>query len=119
MGETSIPAVLFISISVVAISFFYWNHKSRQAVLETVQKSIKAGNGLTPDMLVKLGGSFAPRVRDLRRGIVILFFGVAGMIASMFPDVSDLVTAMRMVSVFPVMVGAGFLLVWKLDRYSE
>lgn len=119
MLTVMIPITLFISIAVVMILFFKWNHKTRIAVLDTVQKSIKAGQELTPEMLVKLGGSFAPRIRDLRRGIVILFFGIAGFASSFLMDVENAVIALRSLSLFPIMVGAGFLLVWKLNRYDE
>ena len=119
MHDAIIPVTLFISLAVVIILFLMWNHKTRVAVLDTVQKSIKAGQELTPEMLVKLGGSFAPRIRDLRRGIVILFFGIAGFASSFFIDVENAVTAFRAISLFPIMVGAGFLLVWELNRYDE
>ncbi len=119
MVDTLIPIIFLISIALVIILFLMWNHKTRVAVLNTVQKSIAAGNELTPDMLVKLGGSFAPRIRDLRRGIVILFFGIAGFVASFFMDVENAVIVFRSLSLFPIMVGAGFLLVWKLNRYDE
>ena len=119
MHEAMIPITFFVALTVVIVLFLMWNHKTRVAVLDTVQKSIKAGQELTPEMLVKLGGSFAPRIRDLRRGVVILFFGLAGFAASFFMDVEHAVTVFRSISLFPIMVGAGFLLVWKLNRYDE
>ena len=119
MHEALIPISMFLSLAAVIILFLYWNHKTRVAVLATVQKSIKAGNELTPDMLVKLGGSFAPRIRDLRRGVVTLFFGIAGFVSSYFMYDEHAVIMFRSLSFFPIMVGAGFLLVWKLNRYDE
>ena len=119
MAEALIPVMIAIAIATVFILFLMWNHKTRVAVLATVQKSIKAGQELTPEMLEKLGGSFAPRIRDLRRGVVILFFGIAGFASSFFMDVENAVMAFRAISLFPIMVGAGFLLVWKLNRYKD
>lgn len=119
MIDALIPIIFLIAIAVVIVLFLFWNHKTRVAVLNTVQKSIKAGTELTPDMLVKLGGSFAPRIRDLRRGVVILFFGIAGFVSSFFMSDEHAVVIFRSLSFFPIMVGAGFLLVWKLNRYDE
>ena len=117
--EAIITATLFLTLGAVIIFYLYWNHKNRLAVLETVQKSVEAGNNLTPDLLVKLGGTFTPRVRDMRRGIVVLFFGIAGFVASFFVGDSHAEMGLRVMSIFPTMVGAGFLIVWKLNRYDE
>jgi hypothetical protein len=52
----------------------------------------------------------------MRRGIVFLSLGVAGLLCSLFFADSEVVNGIRAGSVFPLMLGAGFLLVWKLNR---
>lgn len=111
-----IPIVLFIVLGFVYLGYFYWNNKNRQAVMETVQKSMETGNDLTPDLLAKLGAAINPRARDLRRGVVILSIGIAGLLASMFFADADVVTGLRAGSMFPLFMGAAFLVVWRLNR---
>ena len=52
----------------------------------------------------------------MRRGIVFLSLGIAGLLCSLFFTEADVVNGIRAGSVFPLMLGVGFLLVWKLNR---
>jgi len=111
-----VPIVLFIVSGFIAWGFFYYNHKNRNSIMETVQKSMDTGSDLTPDLLAKLGAAINPKMRDMRRGIVILSIGIAGVLCSMFFSDADVVAGIRAGSMFPLMMGAGFLLVWRLNR---
>ena len=119
MNDSIIPVFLFVSIAATAIAFIYFASKNKHAILQTVEKAVQSGNQLTPELLEKLGTSFSPKVRDLRRGVVILAIGIAGMLASFFSTEMHLTGAVRAVSLFPIFVGGGFLLVWKLNRYNS
>ena len=111
-----VPIVLFIVLGFVLNGYFYWNHRNRGAIMETVQKAIDRGDALTPELLMQLGAAVNPRMRDLRRGIVFLALGIAGLLCSLFFDLQQVVDGIRAGSVFPLMLGLGFLLVWKLNR---
>ena len=113
-----VPITLFIVSGFVAWGFMFYNHKNRNAIMETVQKSMDTGSDLTPDLLAKLGAAINPKIRDMRRGVVILSIGIAGVLCSMFFSDTDVVAGIRAGSMFPLMMGAGFLLVWRLNRDS-
>jgi hypothetical protein len=112
--EELIPIVMFLVMGMIALGFFYWNHKNRQGVLDTVQKAIAGGSPLTPELLARLGAAADPRVRDLRRGVVLFFIGLAGLLGSSFFTDADVLAGLRAASMLPLMMGLGFLLVWKL-----
>ena len=87
MSGEMVPIVLFIVLGVIALGYFYWNNRNRQAVMTTVQKAIETGGEFSPELLSQLGAAVNPRVRDLRRGIIFLALGVAGLLCSLFfPD---------------------------------
>jgi len=111
-----VPIVLFIVSGFVGLGFFYWNHKNRNAVMETVQKAMETGSDLSSDLLAKLGAALNPRARDLRRGVVLFSIGVACLLASLFFTDPEVVNGVRAGSMFPLMMGAAFLLVWRLNR---
>jgi len=111
-----IPIVLFIVTGFCTVAFFFFNHKNRDAIMNTVQKSMDTGSDLTPDLLAKLGAAINPKIRDMRRGVVLLSIGIAGLLCSMFFMDADVVSGIRAGSVFPLMMGLGFLLVWKLNK---
>jgi len=114
--EALVPITMFIVLGIVIVAYFYWNHRNRAGIMETVQKAIDAGKDFTPEMLDRLGAAVNPKLRDLRRGIVFLSLGIAGFLCSLFFDIPEVINGVRAGSVFPLMLGLGFLLVWKLNR---
>ncbi len=116
MAEVMIPIVLFIVIGIAVLGYFFWNHKNRVTIMNTVEKAMDQGKELTPELLTQLGAAGNPRIRDLRRGIVFLSLGIAGLLCSLFFTEADVINGIRAGSVFPLMLGIGFLLVWKLNK---
>jgi hypothetical protein len=111
-----VPISMFIMLGVVLVGYFFWNHKNRASIMETVQKAIDQGKELTPELLAQLGAAVNPKARDLRRGIVFLSLGIAGLLCSLFFNHYEVINGIRAGSVFPLMLGLGFLLVWKLNK---
>lgn len=116
MDGVMVPIIMFIVLGVIALGYFYWNHKNRQGVMDTVQKAIETGGEFSPELLSQLGAAVNPRARDLRRGIIFGALGIGGLLCSLFFDSETVINGIRAGSVFPLMLGAGFLLVWKLNR---
>ena len=116
MAEAMIPIIMFIVLGIVILGYYFWNHKNRETIMDTVQKAMDQGKELTPELLMQLGAAVNPKVRDLRRGIVFLSLGIAGLLCSLFFNAADVVNGIRAGSVFPLMLGLGFLLVWKLNK---
>jgi hypothetical protein len=116
VAEELIPIVLFLVLGAIALGYFYWNNRNRQAVMETVQKAIETGGEFSPELLSQLGAAVNPRARDLRRGIVFLALGIAGLLCSFFFPEPQIVNGIRAATMFPLLLGGGFLLVWKLNK---
>ena len=116
MSGEMVPIILFLVLGVVVLGYFYWNHKNRADIMATVQKAVDSGSTLSAELLTQLGAAVNPRIRDLRRGVLFLAVGVAGLLASLFFEDPDLLAGIRALSLFPLLMGGGFLRVWKLDR---
>jgi len=116
MAGEMVPIVLFLVLGFVIVAYYYWNHRNRVSIMDTVQKAIDKGESLTPELLDRLGAAVNPKMRDLRRGVVFLALGIAGLLCSLFFDMADVVNGIRAASVFPLMLGLAFLLVWRLNR---
>lgn len=116
MVEELIPIVLFVVLGVIFMGYFYWNHRNRASIMETIQKAIETGGEFKPELLAQLGAVVNPTMRDLRRGIVFLSLGIGGLLCSLFFDIPEVVAGIRAASVFPLMLGLGFLLVWRLNK---
>lgn len=117
-----IPFVVFGSLAAVIISYFSYAHKNKVATLRTIEKAVENGTNLTPELLEKMSQTKAaqsPRVKDLRRGVTLAALGIAGFAASfMFTDPEPR-EVFSILSMLPLFLGAGFLLVWKLNRYQD
>ena len=111
-----VPIALFAMLAIVIPAYFYWNHKNRVSIMDTVQKAIDQGKDLTPDLLMSLGAAINPKMRDLRRGVVFLSLGIAGLLCSLFFNDAEVVNGIRAGSVFPLMLGVGFMVVWKMNK---
>ncbi len=121
-AEIMIPFVVFGSLAAVIISYFSYAHKNKVATLNTIEKAVENGTNLTPELLEKMSQSKAaqpPKVKDLRRGVILASIGLAGFVSSfMFSD-PEPQEVFRILSMLPFFMGAGFLLVWKLNRYED
>jgi hypothetical protein len=116
MSGEMVPIVMFVVLGVIVIAYYYWNHKNRLSVMETVQKAIETGGELNTDLLNQLGAAVNPRIRDFRRGIIFLSLGVAGLLCSFFFLSPDVVNGIRAGTMFPLLLGVGFLIVWKMNK---
>ena len=116
MSGEMVPIILFIVTGFVVVGYFYWNHKNRADIMGTVQKALDSGSALSAELLAQLGAAVNPRIRDLRRGVLFLAVGIAGVLCSLFFDEPEVVSGIRAGSMVPLLLGAGFLLVWKLNR---
>jgi hypothetical protein len=115
MGEELVPIVLFISIAVAVIGGFYFRFRGRAAVQSTIRTALEQGQQLSPELLVELAGDQSPpRERDLKRGVILVALALALGLFGLFIDDPDATSVMQGAAMFPLLVGAAFLLLWFL-----
>ncbi|MFC3194778.1 DUF6249 domain-containing protein [Marinicella sediminis] len=86
---------------------------------ELLEKSIDKGIDVTPELLDKLNQDRSPRFKDFRRGIIMVAIGAAVLCFSLIIPQDDTARVFRGLSLLPVFIGAGFLLVWKINNYND
>lgn len=117
--EVLIPIITVLATAAVIITFLYLSHKGKTQIQETIRRSLDKGDALTPELLKSLGTSHSPSVKDLRRGVILSAVGVACFFAGLVANDTDAFTGFTIIGMFPLLVGIGFLLVWKLNRYND
>ena len=115
MDGVWIPIITVISISVALMVYFYFKAKSKADIQETLRHSLDKGAELTPELIERLSATTSPKVLDLRRGIVLVGLGLACILAGWIGGNLKEGTAIGM---FPLMLGIGFLTVWKINKYD-
>ncbi len=117
----AIPIVLIVFLAIFGTPvmivglIMYFSFSRSRALHRTVQMMVEKGQPV-PEAL--LNPPPAQRQRsDLRRGVVFLMIGIGLMV--FFAAVSDWEGGAWSLGIIPFLIGAGYLLVWKLDARKE
>jgi hypothetical protein len=92
-----------------------FRYRAKRDIQVTYRAAIEQGQELTPELLERLGER-QPKNRDLRRGVVSLFIGLAFVVFGLILGEEDAVRPMIAVGVFPILLGAAYLGLWTLSR---
>src|SRR5688572_22949277 len=116
MDANFIPVIGLVSIAAMFITFSLLNARNQQEVQRTLRAALERGAPLTPELVAQLNTNRPSGRTDLRRGIVIISIGVAAIAAGW---ISGAMVEFATVAAFPICMGLGFLLVWKLDQPAQ
>jgi Ca2+/Na+ antiporter len=113
--EMLIPITLFVVTFLVVWVVVLFRYRAKRDIQVTYRAAIEQGQELTPELLERLGER-QPKNRDLRRGVVSLFIGLAFVVFGLILGEEDAVRPMIAVGVFPILLGAAYLGLWTLSR---
>jgi hypothetical protein len=111
-----VPIVSMLVIGLVLVAFFYYRHKGRSELQVTIQQAIEKGNELTPELIDRLAGPKAGPELDFRRGIVWIAVGLGFVLFGILIGDEDAVRALAAVGMFPLLIGAAYMIMWKTGR---
>ena len=74
--EELIPIVMFVSLAVVLICFFWFRLRAREGMQQTIRSALDKGHELTPELIDHLGNPKADKFRDLRLGVIWISIAV-------------------------------------------
>ena len=95
------------------------SHKRKIKTHELLEKSNEKGFDITPELLGKLHDNQSSRFKDLRRGVIMGTIGLAVFCFSLVIPADDTAQVFRGLSLLPLFVGIGFILVWKINKYQD
>ncbi len=119
--ETEVVVLFSIIASLASIVLVHLinRYKLKVKTHELLEKSIEKGFDVTPELLDKLNNDKSSRFKDLRRGIIMTMIGAAVFCFSIVIPEDDTAMVFRGLSIFPFFIGAGFMLVWKINKYED
>ncbi len=112
MLEDLVPMILFITIGAVFALAFYMKYKTRHDVQNTVRAAIERGEVLSPELIETLAVSISSPYADLRKGVISLALGAAGMSFAVLLGEEDAARPIMALSVFPILIGLAYLGLW-------
>lgn len=114
-----VPIILFIAIAAVLCVNFYFRHRTRQAIQETVRTAIEQGRELTPEVLERLGEAPKPKGSDLRRGVILISVGLGIAAFGALVGEDDAIRPMLAFGSVPFLVGIAYLGLWKFGKSDQ
>jgi hypothetical protein len=122
MEEVLIPLVVFGSIAAMVIAPFYFRHKDRAKLLETVRTAYDRGQPVPPDLIEAMQARQQPvrpsAERDLRVGVIWLAVGIGVAIFGWmvgYEDNDAVYPIIGMASI-PALIGLAFIVLGVLGR---
>jgi hypothetical protein len=117
MNEEWIPIVMFIGMTVVFVSLFWFRYKARSEMQSTIRTALDKGQELTPEVIDRLGHPKAPKDKDLRLGTIWIAVAL-GLIGFGFgiPDEDDVARIFAGIAGFPFMIGIAYLILHKFTN---
>jgi hypothetical protein len=112
MSVDLIPIVLFLTIGGVFALAFYLKYRTRHDVQNTVRAAIERGESLSPELIETLATSISSPYADLRKGVISLALGAAGMSFAALIGEEDAMGPIMALSTFPILVGIAYLGLW-------
>jgi len=118
MEDVFIPIFLFASIVGVIWLFSHYNYKKRLTAHETLRLAVEKGQEVSPELVERMSYLNDPAKSDLRRGILLIAFGLAFIcLGTLIPhDEPDAFRGMLGVSSFPIILGVAYLGLWRFSH---
>ena len=111
MSELWVPIPLFLAIAAGTIGFLFFASRNKQAKQATLQAAIQRGDALTPELIAAISNERSAPATDYRRGVLLIALGIGLAVFGQFVDPDE--TALLGIAAIPVLLGVGYLFVWK------
>jgi hypothetical protein len=112
-----VPFVVFSSISLIMMVYFYLAFRRNQTIQETLRTIVTSGRDIPESFFASFEAKRQPTPEgDLRKGLIFLAFGLGlmGVIFFANPQVSE--DGSWSVGLLPSLVGLAYLALWALHR---
>lgn len=117
--EMMIPIVMFISIAVVFVVWFYFRHRDRMETQRTFRLALEKGSELSPEFIKQLGEPEPSKDRDLRRSLIwfALAFGLV-LIGFAVPE-PDALRGLLAGAALPFSIGCAYIIMYRYGTKKE
>jgi len=118
MEDVLVPIFLFAALVAVIWLFSHYNYKKRLTAHETLRLAVEKGQEVSPELVERMSFLNDPVKSDLRRGILLIAFGVAFICLGMIipHDEPEATRGMIGVASFPVIMGLAYLGLWRFSH---
>lgn len=108
-----VPIVMAIATAVVMIIWFYFRHRARAEMQQTLRLALDKGAELTPELVKQLGEPEPSKDRDLRRGLIWLSLALGLVLCGIAVPEEDAFRGLLAGAAFPFAIGMAFMIMYR------
>ncbi|MGB5626489.1 MAG: DUF6249 domain-containing protein [Woeseiaceae bacterium] len=116
MNEELIPIVMFVGLTVVFCTLFWFRYRARREMQETLRVALDKGHELTPEIIDRLGHPRASKDKDLRLGVIWLALAVGLVLIGFAVPDEDALRGLLAGAAFPFAIGIAYMI---LHRFTD
>lgn len=118
MNEEMIPISMFIGMTVVLGLFFWFKHKNRNDMQQTIRLALDKGQELSPELIDRLGHPKAGRHKDLRLALIWLALAAGLALCGLaVPDpTGHALQGCLAGAAFPLALGVAYLIMFRFGE---
>lgn len=116
MNEELIPIVMFVGLTVVFCTLFWFRYRARREMQETLRVALEKGHELTPEIIDRLGHPKASKDKDLRLGVIWLSLAVGLVLIGFAVPDADALRGLLAGAALPFAIGMAYLV---LHRFTD
>ncbi len=111
-----VPIFLFIAVAATYCAKYYFAHRARQDIQQTVRAALERGDPMTSQLLDRLVEPPPPKRNDLRRGMIGITLGIGIAAFGFIIGEEDAIRPLLAVGTIPLLLGIAYLILSRLDR---
>lgn len=111
-----IPVVMFISMAVVLILWFYFRYRTRMETQLTFRMALDKGSELSPEFIKQLGEPEPDTDRDLRRALVWLAIAVGLVLIGFAVPEPEALRGLLSGAALPFTIGCAYLIMYRYGK---
>lgn len=119
MSEEMIPVVMFISIALTFMVWFYLKFRAKSEAQQTIRLALEKGTELSPEFIKQVGEPEPPKDRDLRRGMIWIALGLGMCMLAFGVNEPDAFGPMLGSASFPTLIGLAYLTMWRYGARKQ
>ena len=113
MEEELIPIVMFISMAIVFVFWFYFKHRSRMETQQTFRMALDKGTELSPEFIRQLGEPEPTKDRDLRRGLIWLSLAFGLVLIGFAVPEPEALRGLLAGAALPFSIGCAYMIMYR------
>ena len=121
MHDDWIPIVMFVGLTIVFVSLFWFRYRARQDMQNTFRAALDKGQELTPEVIDRLGHPTPAKDKDFRLGVIWLAiaFGLALMGFAIPEDGGHAVRGLLTGAALPFAIGVAYMILHKFSNRGD